>query len=122
MSYVFDRLDKQIIRRVPYCLLFSLVLYVFFRPGFFVFPILSLLLVLFAFSTVFFNRRINSALEDLLMDVDFKGFVKKMASIFEGGASLLDDIKASENWKSLPSASAAVYHSFCSCLLHSSYF
>lgn len=33
------------------------------------------------------------------MDVDFKGFVKKMASIFEGGASLLDDIKASENWK-----------------------
>lgn len=99
MSYVFDRLDKQIIRRIPYCLLFSLALYLFFHPGYLVFPVLGLLVVLFIVSTAFFNRSIDKSLEGILLNVDFKKFIKKIASIFEGGDSLLDDIKAAENWK-----------------------
>ena len=99
MNYVFDRLDKQIIKRVPYCLLISLIIYMLLDVRSFVLPLLILSLIIFMTSTTLFNRHINKALEQLLIDVNFKSFIGKMSNIFEGGNSLLDDIKASENWK-----------------------
>lgn len=99
MNYVFNRLDKQIVRRVPYCLLLSLIIYLLFDLKYLLLPFLIFSLGMFLLSTTLFNQHIDKALEELLMNVDFKRFIGKMSNIFEGGTSLLDDIKASENWK-----------------------
>lgn len=101
--YIFDRLDKQILNRIPYCLLFSLIIYLliiylsFSIEGVILyFLICSLFTVLI--STSLFNWYVNRNLESLLTNVDLKKFTEKMSMIVEDRNSLLEDIKNSENW------------------------
>ncbi|MEM2129405.1 MAG: hypothetical protein QXZ70_02280 [Candidatus Bathyarchaeia archaeon] len=99
MNYVFDRLNKQIIERLPYCLLLSLIMYTTFNVEYFLVPLVIISLIIFTTATTLFNKYINKALEQMLIDINFKSLIRKMSNIFEGGNSLLDDIKASENWR-----------------------
>jgi len=100
MGFVFDSLDKQIIKRVPYALLISLIIYQLFNVKTSLLPLSTISLAIFITSTAIFNSKINKALEGLLIDVeDFKKLVEKLSKIFEGETSLLDDINASENWR-----------------------
>ena len=100
VTYIFDRLDKQIIKKVPYALLISLIIYSLFDMKPFLLPLSAAFLVIFTTLTIIFNSDINKALEGLLIDVkDLKRLVEKLSKIFEGKNSFLDDIKASENWK-----------------------
>jgi len=99
MNYIFDHLDKQIIKRVPYSLSISLIIYLLLDPESILLLLAFLLFALFIFSTAVFNWYINKSLERALVNIDFKRFVEKISNIFEGKASLIDDIKASEDWK-----------------------
>jgi len=100
VTYIFDRLDKQIIKKVPYALLISLIIYSLFDMKPFLLPLSAAFLVIFTTLTIIFNSDMNKALEGLLIDVkDLKRLVEKLSKIFEGKNSFLDDIKASENWK-----------------------
>jgi hypothetical protein len=99
MTYVFDRLDKQILKRLPYTLLISLIAYLMFDLKFMLLLSAIFSLMIFVISTAIFNLIINSALENMLINVDVKKVIGKLAEIFEGKTSLLDDIKAQENLK-----------------------
>jgi len=99
MTYVFDRLDKQILKRLPYTLLISLIAYLMFDLEFMLLLSATFSFIIFAISTAIFNLIINSALENMLVNVDVKKVIGKLAEIFEGKTSLLDDIKTQENLK-----------------------
>lgn len=96
--YIFDGLDKQIVRRIPYFLLFSLIFYLFNIEKFILYSFLSCSLLIVLISTSLFNWYVNRNLESLLTNVDFKKFTEKMSMIVEDRNSLLEDIKNSENW------------------------
>lgn len=96
--YIFEGLDKQILRRIPYFLLSSLIFYPFNIGRFVSYPLLFCFLIIVLISTSLFNRYINKNLESLLTNVDFKKFTEKMSMIVEDRNSLLEDIKKSENW------------------------
>ena len=96
--YIFEGLDKQILRRIPYFLLFSLIFYPFNIGRFVSYPLLFCFLIIVLISTSLFNWYVNRNLESLLTNVDFKNFTKKMSMIVEDRNSLLEDIKKSENW------------------------
>lgn len=99
MTYVFDRLDKQIILRIPYALLISLIAHIIFDLKPLLLPLSIISFIMFIVSTALFNMIINNALENILVNIDFKRLIEKLAKIFEGKTSLLDDIKAQENLK-----------------------
>jgi hypothetical protein len=96
--YIFDKLDKQILSRIPYSLFFSLLIYLFFNMEKILFPLSVCSLFAFLILTVLFNWHINRNLENPFVDVEFKKTIEKMSQIFEGKSSLLDDIKISEKW------------------------
>jgi len=99
ISYVFDRLDKQIIRRIPYALLISLFIHLMTLIEPLLIPLAIISLVGFLLSTTLFNVLLNKAIENILLNIDFRETTKQLANIFEGRASLVDDIKAQENMK-----------------------
>lgn len=129
--YILDDLDKQIVRRIPYCLATSLIiniitkieflkdfsaqlaslilLYIYrilpdifeYVPKISSFIWLWIMFFIFVISTTVFNLRINKNISDVLIDAKFNKFTKKMAMIFEGEDSLVDDIKLSGNTVSL---------------------
>jgi len=99
MTYIFDRLDKQIIKRIPYALLISLIIYLILDIKPLLLPLSIISIIIFLLSTILFNTIINNALGNILLNIDFQKLLEKLADIFEGKTSLLDDIKAQENWK-----------------------
>jgi len=125
--YILDDLDKQIVRKIPYCLETSLIFIIianmefldyFFTqlksliylhvyrtlpdifeyiPRFSSFNWLWIIFFIFVFSTTLFNLRVNKSIRNILFDAKFNKFTEKMAMIFEGEDSLVDDIKLSGN-------------------------
>ncbi|MDW7726821.1 MAG: hypothetical protein SCH70_06845 [Candidatus Methanoperedens sp.] len=114
--YILEKLDKQIINKIPYCLFFSLVIYIerpfietiklkFINlllylkfPQLGIIDILLLSLIIFIISTYTFNWYINRGIENSFYSIDFRNFRNKMSQIFEGKSSILEDINNSENY------------------------
>lgn len=96
ITYIFDSLDKQIIKKIPYALLFSLLMYLTVDIKHVLFLLIAISLITFMSSTILFDITINRALEDILININFKGMIEKIRDIIEGKISILDDIKAQE--------------------------
>src|SRR6266571_5380217 len=97
--YLSEGLDKQLLKKIPYFLMVSLVLYLVFlwlNPNLKVssilvsIPVLSLLV--FVFSTFYFLGHINEGMAKAYGDLNFKSAVAKLRSVYEGQYSMLDDI------------------------------
>ncbi len=99
--YLSEEVGKQILKKIPYALTISLLVYLTTttasssRPT--VSPLLLLIpivcLVIFAISTFTFIGRINRNLARTFSGFDYKSLVAEFASIFEGSSSFLDDLE-----------------------------
>lgn len=104
-SYMFEKLDKQIAIKIPYCLFIAVV--IFFASSLanldwlkqLPFPFIIVgSFAFFLLTSIIFNRYLNRILSgNILGNLDLAQTVKKMRSIYDGKASLLDDFNASKN-------------------------
>lgn len=104
MTYIFDKFDRQIIKKVPYALFFSLILYASVLnfganlSAYLSLLIFAILTVIFVFSTTFFNSKISNAFEEFIPYNDLRNLTQKLRDIVEGNSSVIDDLRRSENW------------------------
>lgn len=111
-NYIFEKLDKQILGKLPYCLFlalgFSILIQIFekiqnFSSVAINFDFLSLIffvllveyLIIFLYLTYRLNVDINEYLEKCYINVDWQGFHEQFSDIFEGQRSLIKDIRNS---------------------------
>ncbi|MGC8621915.1 MAG: hypothetical protein ACP5U0_08390 [Caldisphaera sp.] len=104
MSYIFDRLDKQIIKKFPYALLLSFFIYapishfnIKYTANISII-VFTVSMIVFLFSTIYFDIKVGNAVENSLPYNNLQNLTKKINEIIEGQSSLLDDLKGSENW------------------------
>lgn len=112
-NYFLEKLDKQILGKIPYCLLLafipSLILYInkiltenlsirLFSVNFnliFTFSLILFIefLIIFLYFTYDVYMRLNEALESIYTNIDWDRFIDKVSGIYEGQTSLIKDIK-----------------------------
>ena len=90
-SYAMKKFDKQIICKIPYCLLVAFLIYYFVNlQG--IEWIATFSFIVFLVSAAAFNWRIRKSLDNVWGNLNFKELVKKFSSIYEGQASFIGDI------------------------------
>lgn len=111
-SFIFEKVDKQILFKIPYCLLFALIVILFkaqiiqYSPiipaqikYFISLPIFTIILlivlVLFLIFTYNINSSINNQIDNAFDNIEWDTFQEKFSKIFEGQDSLIRDIKNS---------------------------
>lgn len=104
-AYLFETLDIQILKKIPYCLFTPLLFFIayYFKKSYIqpyiafltlFFTILSIgYLLLFLWSTYKVNRGIDEELNSIFQDLDWKKFNKSFTEIFNGKKSLYSDIQ-----------------------------
>jgi hypothetical protein len=103
-QYLKEGLDKQLVNRIPFSLLISLLVYLLLLqrdPGY-SFGVASYLiagstLLVFLGTSYHFGRTTSNALNEGIFKADYKRFVAKMRDIYEGKGSLASDIDKIEN-------------------------
>ena len=91
MRYYFtEKLDKQILKRVPYCASIAILM----KIASISIPINLALLTftVFLFSTFLFNQEITKKIQSQLFNENLREFRKKFKNICEGKSSIIDDI------------------------------
>jgi hypothetical protein len=113
-GYLFEGLDEQLLRRIPYALFVSFWTYLLLKfvvnsslNAIAVFVTIGLSFLIFAGSTRSFNRAISDILAKEIFDQDYKKFVGKIQGIYEGRDSALGDIDGVKNWGTLLTAIAS---------------
>lgn len=100
-NYVFEKLDKQIVNKVPFCLFISILLYLLLYPFAYVQSILviatPILFLMFLISSIYFNKEVSQLANKMWSRIDVKKVLGRMTDIYENGDSYLKDIKLSEN-------------------------
>ena len=95
-SYIFEKLDKQIINKVPYCILFALLTYYFFDFQSTAIILTPVFFAIFLVSSVFFNFEVAVLANKMWVKMDFKKVYGRMTDIYEKGDSWLKDMKLSK--------------------------
>jgi hypothetical protein len=95
-AYFFKKMSKQMIQKVPYCLLFALTISFFHNDESFVLILAPSFLVAFLISSSYFNYEVNKMSENLWSNLKIKGVIREISRIFEGGASYVRDMKISK--------------------------
>ncbi len=94
---ILEKTDKQILNKMPYYLLFSVIYYIYFQPhSFFSLSVYSLFLI-FLITTVLFNYSLNKEFEDSFISLDIKSTRKLITEIYSKRRSVLDDINIYSN-------------------------
>jgi hypothetical protein len=91
-SYVLEKLNKQIIKKIPYALFFALLINLVFNIQTSVTVITISSFVGFLIFSSVFNNYLSKASERIWKNMDCKAIVGKIYSIFEDGQSWLKDI------------------------------
>jgi Ca2+/Na+ antiporter len=91
-SYVFEKLNKQIIRKLPYCLFFALLIHLLIGKNDVFLILAPIFFVAFLIFSPYFNYEVNKTTGKLWSNLDFKGIITMISRIFEGGASWLKDM------------------------------
>jgi hypothetical protein len=107
-SYLFEGLDKQLVKRIPYALFLSVLVYLVLKIGTlgsfetsFAFVIIGPSFLIFVITSYQFGKVTSGILASELYDQDFKKFLGKIQGIYEGRDSLLGDIDGVRDWKLL---------------------
>ncbi|MEM4467816.1 MAG: hypothetical protein QXJ64_05160 [Thermosphaera sp.] len=101
LVHVFEGLDKQIVGRIPYLLLFSLLTYLMVDIKHVLLSLIIISLATFLSSTILFDITLNKVFEKTFTYINFKEIAKKIVDIVERKISILDDIRVQENVKSV---------------------
>jgi len=97
--YLSEGVGKQVLKKIPYCLMIALLLYLAtiwlvpnprVGPEILLIPTISL--VVFVISTFHFLAHVNQGMAKAYGDLDFKTVVAKFRSVYEGQSSMIDDI------------------------------
>jgi hypothetical protein len=104
-SYLFEKLDKQIAVKIPYCLFIAIIVY--FASGlpyidsakYLPYPFIIVgSFAFFLLTSIIFNWQVGRVISgNMLGGLDMAQTVKKLRSIYDGKNSLLDDFDASKN-------------------------
>ena len=98
--FLSEEVGKQILKKIPYTLMISLLVYIVFfsgsvsEIGLISAIFVGLFLLIFVVSTCTFQSRINRKLGASFGDFDFKSVVGTFSSVYENQASFLDELKA----------------------------
>lgn len=90
----FEKIDKQLMKKIPYFLLLFLILSILHPLKFsvsFIQTVLFVSLVSFMFFNVIFNYRINNYFRDYLDYADFDKFITRFSGILEGTSTLISE-------------------------------
>lgn len=92
-SYIFEKLDKQIINKVPYCIFFALLIYYFFKVQSTAIILTTIFFVVFLISSFYFNYEVSTIADKMWTNIDVKQTLGRITDIYEKGDSLLKDMK-----------------------------
>jgi len=96
----FDKIDKQLVKKIPYHLFIFLLFSIF---GIFTFPEQTVQIILFISLFSFmvfnglFNRRLNQHFKDYLDYAEFDSFISNLSGILDGTKSLFSE--GYDKWK-----------------------
>lgn len=92
-NFIFDKLNKQIVKKIPTCLFTALLINLIFGFIGSVEIVAIYSFIVFLVLSVYFNYSISKATEDIWNYMDFNKIVGKIASIFESGLSWVKDVQ-----------------------------
>ncbi len=95
-SYIFEKLDKQIVNKVPYCLFFALLIYYFFNFQNIALFLAPISFIVFIVSSIYFNSEVSELATKMWTNIDVKDVLRRMTNIYEKGDSFLKDLKLSK--------------------------
>jgi hypothetical protein len=99
-----ERLDKQIVKRLPYFLFSYLIMYFVSNwIGYFfslmdMFKICVVSFILFVLSNAYFNISVNDKIKNAFDYKDFPTFIEKISKIFDGVSSINKDVDISKSY------------------------
>ncbi|MBI2938377.1 MAG: hypothetical protein HYY22_09230 [Thaumarchaeota archaeon] len=99
-----EGLNKQILKKIPYCLTTALFIYAIWSTGgnatkldvtYFSIPLIASIILII--SAIRFNNILNGPLQNFFSAMDYKAVLGKMRSVFVEQNSLLDDLDFAKN-------------------------
>jgi hypothetical protein len=104
-SFMFDKLDSQITKKLPYCLMIAFLIFLIAPLSNIVWPeflnyqyVIITLFIIFLSTNIAFNHLINKFLSHGLIEkLDLKSTVGRIKAIYEGKSSILDDLDSSKS-------------------------
>jgi hypothetical protein len=95
-NYIFEKLDKQIVNKIPYCLFFALLIYEFFNFKAIAFILTPIFFIIFIISSIYFNYKVSGFANKMWSKIDVKKVLGRMTDIYEKGDAYLKDMKLSK--------------------------
>ncbi len=91
-SFIFDKLNKQVVKKIPVCLLFALLVNLIFGKIGSLEIVATATFIVFLVFSIYFNYRVSKVSENIWNDMNFNKIIGKISSIYEGGQSWVKDI------------------------------